>query len=109
MLLNGVKWQHAGEGPAGTGGLGNMFKGLQDNMARRQRQSASASLIQGAGMVAKSQGFVNYAEAINVSLTLRQGENFYVKERERKEATKSRVNGYIANMKSNIDLDGSNS
>jgi len=74
-------------------------------MARRQRQSASASLIQGAGMVAKSQGFVNYAEAIN-SANPGQGENFYIKERERKAATKSRVNGYIENMKSNIDLDG---
>ena len=74
-------------------------------MARRQRQSASASLIQGAGLVAKSQGFVNYAEAIK-SADPGQGENFYIKERERKEATKSRVNGYIENMKSNIDLDG---
>lgn len=66
---------------------------------------ANSDLIKGAGFVAKSEGFVNYAEAINVP-NPRQGENFYIKERERKQATKSRVNGYIDNLKSDIDLDG---
>lgn len=66
---------------------------------------ANSDLIKGAGFVAKSEGFVNYAEAINVPNPV-QGENFYIKERERKQATKSRVNGYIDNLKSDIDLDG---
>ena len=66
---------------------------------------ANSDLIKGAGFVAKSEGFVNYAEAINVPNPV-QGENFYIKERERKQATKSRVNGYIENLKSDIDLDG---
>jgi hypothetical protein len=66
---------------------------------------ANSDLIKGAGFVAKSEGFVNYAEAINVPDPV-QGENFYIKERERKQATKSRVNGYIENLKSDIDLDG---
>ena len=66
---------------------------------------ANSDLIKGAGFVGKSEGFVNYAEAINVPNPV-QGENFYIKERERKQATKSRVNGYIDNLKSDIDLDG---
>lgn len=66
---------------------------------------ASTNLIQGAGDVAKSQGFVNYAEAINVPNPT-QGANFYALERQRKEETKSRVNGYIDQLKSDIDLDG---
>ena len=66
---------------------------------------ANSDLIKGAGFVGKSEGFVNYAEAINVPDPV-QGENFYIKERERKQATKSRVNGYIENLKSDIDLDG---
>ena len=66
---------------------------------------ASTNLIQGAGAVAKSQGFVNYAEAINVPNPT-QGANFYALERQRKEETKSRVNGYIDQLKSDIDLDG---
>jgi hypothetical protein len=66
---------------------------------------ANSDLIKGAAFVGKSEGFVNYAEAINVP-NPRQGENFYIKERERKQATKSRVNGYIDNLKSDIDLDG---
>lgn len=66
---------------------------------------ANSDLIKGAGFVGKSEGFVNYAEAINVPNPV-QGENFYIKERERKQATKSRVNGYIENLKSDIDLDG---
>ena len=66
---------------------------------------ANSDLIKGAGFVSKSEGFVNYAEAINVPNPV-QGENFYIKERERKQATKSRVNGYIDSLKSDIDLDG---
>ena len=50
---------------------------------------ANSDLIKGAGFVGKSEGFVNYAEAINVPNPV-QGENFYIKERERKQATKSR-------------------
>ena len=66
---------------------------------------ANSDLIKGAGFVAKSEGFVNYAEAINVP-NPRQGANFFVEEEKRKQATKSRVNGYIDNLKSDIDLDG---
>lgn len=66
---------------------------------------ANSDLIKGAGFVGKSEGFVNYAEAINVPNPV-QGENFYIKEKERKQATKARVNGYIENLKSDIDLDG---
>ena len=50
---------------------------------------ANSDLIKGAGFVGKSEGFVNYAEAISVPNPV-QGENFYIKERERKQATKSR-------------------
>ena len=66
---------------------------------------ANSDLIKGAATLSKSEGFVNYAEAINVPNPV-QGENFYIKERERKQATKARVNGYIENLKSDIDLDG---
>jgi hypothetical protein len=66
---------------------------------------ANSDLIKGAAALSKSEGFVNYAEAINVPNPV-QGENFYIKERERKQATKARVNGYIENLKSDIDLDG---
>jgi len=78
---------------------------LAEIYSRNNNIMANSDLIKGAGFVGKSEGFVNYAEAINVPNPV-QGENFYIKERERKQATKSRVNGYIDNLKSDIDLDG---
>ena len=66
---------------------------------------ANSDLIKGAGALAKSEGFVNYAEAINVPNPTR-GANSYIEEDKRKQATQARVNKYIDNLKSNIDLDG---
>tara|TARA_R110002072_G_scaffold250989_2_gene409798 strand:- start:1197 stop:2336 length:1140 start_codon:yes stop_codon:yes gene_type:complete len=66
---------------------------------------ANSDLIKGAGALAKSEGFVNYAEAINVPNPTK-GANSYIEEDKRKQATQARVNKYIDNLKSNIDLDG---
>ena len=66
---------------------------------------ANSDLIKGAGALAKSEGFVNYAEAINVPNPTK-GANSFIEEDKRKQATQARVNKYIDNLKSNIDLDG---
>jgi len=66
---------------------------------------ANSDLIKGAAALSKSEGFVNYAEAINVPNPT-QGANFFIEEEKRKQATQARVNGYIDNLKSNIDLYG---